>query len=169
MANKKKISEKIGDSLYHATGRAFEILGFLLTTKSSYKIITAALTGNYSKKQISNSLSRLKTRNLVSYDNGVWEITESGRFYYKTYTRYKYFDSPFTEKSKKNMLIVFDIPETERSKRDWLRYQIKKFHYKQIQKSVWHGPSPLPNEFFDYLKEIGIRDYLKIFKTGGKI
>ncbi len=167
--NEKKVSEKIADSLYEVTGRAFRILGLLLTTRSSYKIITAALEGDYSKKQISNSLHRLKNRGLVTYNDGAWEITETGRIYYTTYTRYRYFDSPFTKKSKKDMLVIFDIPETDRSKRDWLRYQLKKFHYEQIQRSVWYGPSPLPKEFLDYLKELGIRDYLKIFKTRERV
>ena len=121
--NKKKVGEKIVVSLYEATEKMFRILGLLLTTRSSYKIITAALDGDYSKKQISNSLHYLKNRGFVTYNGGVWEITESGRTYYTTYTRYKYFDSPFTKKSKKNMLVIFDIPETDRSKRDWLRYQ----------------------------------------------
>jgi hypothetical protein len=33
-----------------------------------------------------------------------------------------------------------------------------------IQKSVWVGPSPLPKEFMDYVKEIGLKDNLKTFK-----
>ncbi|MCX6717161.1 MAG: hypothetical protein NTU76_00605 [Candidatus Taylorbacteria bacterium] len=33
-----------------------------------------------------------------------------------------------------------------------------------IQRSVWVGPSPLPKDFIDYVKSIGLRDKLKTFK-----
>ncbi len=33
-----------------------------------------------------------------------------------------------------------------------------------IQRSVWVGPSPLPKDFLDYLKEIKLGDNLKMFK-----
>ena len=33
-----------------------------------------------------------------------------------------------------------------------------------IQRSVWVGPSPLPKEFLDYVKTIGLQNYLKTFK-----
>lgn len=33
-----------------------------------------------------------------------------------------------------------------------------------IQRSVWVGPSPLPKEFLDYVKEIKLEDKFKTFK-----
>ena len=33
-----------------------------------------------------------------------------------------------------------------------------------IQRSVWVGPSPLPKEFMEYLKSIGLKDTIKTFK-----
>ena len=33
-----------------------------------------------------------------------------------------------------------------------------------IQRSVWVGPSPLPEEFLNYLKQIKLIDCIKTFK-----
>jgi hypothetical protein len=33
-----------------------------------------------------------------------------------------------------------------------------------IQKSVWVGPSPLPKDFLDYVKSIGLLNQLKTLK-----
>src|SRR3989344_2562284 len=52
----------------------------------------------------------------------------------------------------------------KKKERDWFRRQLKNFDYTMIQRSVWVGPSPLPKEFLDYVKAIGLRDHLKTFK-----
>ena len=49
---------------------------------------------------------------------------------------------------------MYDIPEVRKAEREWLRWHLKKFGYVLIQKSVWMGPSPLPKDFLDYIKEI---------------
>jgi len=76
----------------------------------------------------------------------------------------KSFNSPFKKDSPKNLLVMYDIPSTKRKERDWFRRQLRKFGYIMIQKSVWVGPSPLPKDFLEYLKEIKIGDNLKTFK-----
>ncbi|MFA5937055.1 MAG: hypothetical protein WC822_04215 [Candidatus Paceibacterota bacterium] len=74
------------------------------------------------------------------------------------------FLSHFKENSPKNLIIIYDIPENLKKERDWFRRQLVKFEYIMIQRSVWVGPSPLPKEFLDYLKEIKIEDKFKTFK-----
>ena len=59
---------------------------------------------------------------------------------------------------------MYDIPSGKKKKRDWFRRQLIKFEYIMIQKSVWAGPSPLPKDFWDYLKEIKIEENFKTFK-----
>lgn len=59
---------------------------------------------------------------------------------------------------------MYDIPHEKKKERDWFRRQLKKFHYAMIQKSVWVGPSPLPRDFLDYVKLIGLKKQLKTFK-----
>lgn len=77
---------------------------------------------------------------------------------------YTSFLSSFSEDSPKNLLLIYDIPEVMKKERDWFRRHLIKFGYVMIQKSVWVGPSPLPKDFLDYLKEIKIGDNFKTFK-----
>jgi DNA-binding transcriptional regulator PaaX len=74
------------------------------------------------------------------------------------------FHSPFNKSSPKNLIVMYDIPSDKKRERDWFRRQLKKFEFIMIQKSVWVGPSPLPKEFLEYVKEIKIGDDFKTFK-----
>lgn len=79
-------------------------------------------------------------------------------FYHST------FSSPFKKHSPKNLIVMYDIPHNLKKERDWFRRHLVKFGYIMVQKSVWVGPSPLPQGFLKYLKEIKIGDKLKTFK-----
>lgn len=74
------------------------------------------------------------------------------------------FPSYFKKDSPKDLLLMYDVPSNLKKERDWLRRHLKRFGYMMIQKSVWVGPSPLPKDFLDYLKEIKIGDCFKTFK-----
>lgn len=79
-------------------------------------------------------------------------------FYLKT------FASSFKKDSPKNLIIMYDIPHAHKKERDWLRRQLIKLDFIMIQKSVWVGPSPLPKEFLEYIKETNIQGNFKTFK-----
>lgn len=74
------------------------------------------------------------------------------------------FGASFKKHAPKNLIVMYDIPHKLKKERDWFRRQLIKFDYVMIQRSVWVGPSPLPKEFLEYLKEIKIGDKLKTFK-----
>ena len=74
------------------------------------------------------------------------------------------FVSNFGKDAPKNLLLIYDIPEPMKKERDWFRRQLKIFGFIMIQKSVWVGPSPLPKDFLDYLKRIGLEKQFKTFK-----
>ncbi|MFA5652351.1 MAG: CRISPR-associated endonuclease Cas2 [Candidatus Paceibacterota bacterium] len=74
------------------------------------------------------------------------------------------FLSDINESSPKNLIVMYDIPSEKKIERDWFRRHLKKFNYIMVQKSVWVGPSPLPKDFLEYVKSIGIIDQLKTFK-----
>jgi len=76
----------------------------------------------------------------------------------------KSFISDFKKEAPKNLLLIYDIPEGRKKERDWFRRQLKNFDFIMIQKSVWVGPSPLPEEFIVYLKRIGLRKEFQTFK-----
>ncbi|HEV7424259.1 MAG TPA: CRISPR-associated endonuclease Cas2 [Candidatus Paceibacterota bacterium] len=77
---------------------------------------------------------------------------------------HKAFLSPFKKDSSKNLIVMYDVTEEKKKERDWFRRQLKNFDYIMIQRSVWVGPSPLPKEFLNYVKEVGLQDHLKTFK-----
>ncbi|MEX2014063.1 MAG: CRISPR-associated endonuclease Cas2 [Parcubacteria group bacterium] len=74
------------------------------------------------------------------------------------------FKSEYGRNSPKNLIVMYDIPHEKKKERDWFRRQLKNFHYIMIQKSVWVGPSPLPKDFVEYVKLVGLKDKLKTFK-----
>ncbi|OGI60898.1 hypothetical protein A2814_01215 [Candidatus Nomurabacteria bacterium RIFCSPHIGHO2_01_FULL_38_19] len=74
------------------------------------------------------------------------------------------FISSFHKDAPKNLLLIYDIPEARKKERDWFRRQLKNFDFVMIQRSVWVGPSPLPADFTDYLKRIGLQKEFKTFK-----
>lgn len=77
---------------------------------------------------------------------------------------YLSFSSSFKKDTPKNLIVMYDIPHNLKKERDWFRRQLIRFGYVMIQRSVWVGPSPLPKNFLDYLKEIKIGDSFKTFK-----
>jgi DNA-binding transcriptional regulator PaaX len=74
------------------------------------------------------------------------------------------FVSDFEKDAPKNLLLIYDIPHLRKKERDWFRRQLKNFGFVMIQKSVWVGPSPLPEDFLDYLKRINLQKEFKTFK-----
>ncbi len=74
------------------------------------------------------------------------------------------FLSPFQKTSPRNLIVMYDIPHEKKKERDWFRRHLKKFNYIMIQKSVWVGPSPMPEDFLDYVDSIGLKNKLKTFK-----
>lgn len=113
-----------------------------------------------------NILSRLKKSKLIqSSKRGFWHITAKGKGYVDFLHRrgaYEEFKNN-NKKKKSDVIIVFDIPEVSRKKRDYLRFELLALGYKPIQKSVWLGCGPLPQEFIKYLKEMKTLDYIHIF------
>jgi len=95
---------------------------------------------------------------LPSFSNSEKKKNVPKRFYLQS------FISDFEKDAPKNLLLMYDIPHTMKKERDWFRRQLKSFNFIMIQKSVWVGPSPLPADFLDYLKRIGLQKEFKTFK-----
>jgi phenylacetic acid degradation operon negative regulatory protein len=144
------------------------ILAILMSNHSSkrYRSILDSLeTGHFSKGSIRVSLYRLQSKGLIQKSDSEWEITDEGRKYFKHKHRLTYLPSPFTSTYSKNTIISFDIPERDRAIRNWLRHQIKIYGFKKLQQSLWVGPGPLPKNFLLRLKELNIKNNIKIFKV----
>jgi DNA-binding transcriptional regulator PaaX len=146
-----------------------DILQELWDAELNYKGCRVNLLGipkfKAKSKTVSSTLSRLKKKGCVELQKDGWQLTMSGKdFFKKSIKTMPNFESSFKQNAPKDMIVMFDIPESERRQRDWLRITLKNFDYVLIQQSVWVGPSPLPLDFVAYLKEEGYEKYLQTFK-----
>lgn len=82
----------------------------------------------------------------------------------KRYFQYQCFSYNFKNKTPKDLIVMYDIPKDKKKEREWFRRHLQKFDYIMIQKSVWVGPSPLPKDFLNYVKKIGLLDQLRTLK-----
>jgi len=114
-----------------------------------------------SAKTISATLSRLKRKGLVaisgSKKKAVWNITVIGKRHFAARKGWL-----LPAEDGKIRLVMFDIPEGEKSKRDWLRLQLIACDYGHLQRSVWIGTRPLPEELLQELKKRGLNSYVHI-------
>lgn len=148
-----------------------EILKLLMEPKFRYNGITFNMLGMPSflfrdKQAKSNAVYMMKKKGYIERVGADKIMIRPNGIKYleKRMQRLQYFDSPFNKSSKKDLLVVFDIPEDRKAEREWFRKQLKMFNYEMVQKSIWLGPSPLPKEFTDYVKSIGMKKYIKTFK-----
>jgi DNA-binding transcriptional regulator PaaX len=119
----------------------------------------------YENHSFNNAVSRLNKKELIEKINGKWMLTKSGKEYFENKNKLAIkFHSPFVFNAPKNLLLMFDVPESKRAERNWLRYHLKEFQYHMIQQSVWVGPSPLPKNFKEHAKNIGLNKFVKTFK-----
>ncbi len=122
----------------------------------------------YKHQSLANSCSRLAMKGYIKRGNkgvGDYFITTKGVEYLEEGSdELETFSSCNNKNLPKNLMVIYDIPQGRRKERDWFRGHLKKFHFIMIQKSVWVGPSPLPKEFIEYVKEIELGDNFKTFK-----
>jgi len=148
----------------------YEILKELSDTSVRYKGGHFNLFGiprfkSYSRNSLSGTLSYMKKTGLIEKGDESLILTLKGQKYVKKkIDSLQQFYFNFDKDAPKNLIVMFDIPETQKAEREWLRWHLKKFNYSMIQKSVWVGPSPLPNEFLNYIESIKIKDGFKTFK-----
>ncbi len=79
------------------------------------------------------------------------------------------FSTKLNDNLPKDLIVIYDVPYNKRRERDWFRRHLKKFNFIMIQKSVWIGPSPLPKEFLEYVRLIGLKDNFNTYKLAKPI
>lgn len=119
------------------------------------------------EKVIKVTLWRLRKNGMIETKGDNWFLTKLGKDkarkkkdIFKQHLNY-----PPAPKSDNKIIISFDIPESHRRYRNWLRIELTHLNFKIMQKSVWLGPSPLPQEFIEALKERKLFAYLKFFEA----
>jgi|SRR3989338_4622401 len=139
-----------------------EIIKLLFEPRFRYKGVPVSFFGipafsSYKKSSLYSAVSRLKKENYICADGEYLRLLPKSKEYLKRrQDRLKVFSFEFKKDAPRNLLVMFDIPEEKKAEREWFRFHLKRFNFVMIQRSVWVGPSPLPKEFSDYVKKIGL-------------
>ena len=117
---------------------------------------------SFGKKIIKVNLERLEKEGLIAKtENQEFYLTVNGEemvTYIKN--RYSILEKPWDGKIR---VVVFDIPEYNRRNRIWLREELLLLKFKELQKSVYVGKYPMPDEFYQDLIKNDIFDYVHLF------
>ena len=118
------------------------------------------------RRTISTILWRLKQQGFVERTGAKkiarWQVTPKGK------TELKRQASSHLNTTKPDgitRLVIFDIPEHERSKRDAIRAELVGYEFKQLQKSVWIGYCPLPEDFITLIETLELSDKIHILSV----
>jgi len=120
----------------------------------------------YKYQTLANKCSSLKNKGYIKEINKEYFITYKGQVYLNKKSKFNFetFISEKTDKDPKDLLVLYDIPQNQTSIRNWFRRELQNFHFVMLQRSVWVGPSPLPKDFLQYVKEMKISKNFKTFK-----
>ena len=147
-----------------------KILQLLLEPKYRYKGMPVSALGLpvfslYKHRSVENAITKLLKKNMIQREGSDRiMVRKLGIVYGESIAvKLKLFDRTSLSNAKKKLLVLFDIPENRKGEREWFRHQLREFGYKMVQRSVWLGPGPLPKEFIEYCKSIGLKDCVKIF------
>ena len=146
-----------------------ELIAFLFSARSTSirkKILWERIQKrrDISKQIYNQNVYRLKKKGFIYCKNEGYFISEKGVSYYKN--PYRHIKEKITAKNK--IIFIFDIPENKKKVREWVRDQIKFWDFEMIQKSVWVGQGPLPVEFLNRLKLLGVEKCVRVFNVKSK-
>lgn len=116
------------------------------------------------KSELARALKRLRENGLVdliSDQELVIRLTDQGR------------DKALLAKLKleenkwdgKWRVVIFDVPEKRRIARDLFRQKLKSWGFKIWQQSVWVTKKNCAKELRDYIKKVGIQDWVMVLET----
>lgn len=123
------------------------------------------LEGRYLKKsELALALKRLRENGfieLVDDEQLAFRLTDSGRDR-ALWLKMKDTNDPWDGKWR---LVIWDVPEKRRVARDLLRYKLKWLGFNQLQKSVWVTKKNCTQQLRDFIKKIGIKDWVTIIES----
>ena len=116
----------------------------------------------FEKNTIRVNIFRLKKEGLiVESENKKFYLTDKGKemvVYIKN--RYSILEKPW---DKKIRLVVFDIQEKKKNFREWFRTELGLLMFKQLQKSVYIGKYPIPDDLYQDLIKNNLFQDVHIF------
>ena len=113
------------------------------------------------KREIQTAISRLKKRGLIriSEKEKIILTNEGKELVAYIKNRYNILSKEWDGKLR---IVIFDIPEDEKRFRGWFRQELSLLLFRPLQKSVYIGKYPLPDDLYqDLIKN----DFLKYIYT----
>ena len=114
------------------------------------------------KESLRTALWRLEKKGLLQRNRKETRLTTLGRALFKKAAKQQT-DQKWDGKWR---IVAFDIPEKLRRERDWLRRQLHFLAYMPLQKSVFIGKFPLPEDTFREMQEYHLTDSVRLMTVG---
>ncbi len=117
-----------------------------------------------SKSALANALKRLREKGFVDFLSDkelCLRLTDKGRSK-ALWTKMRLEDEKWDGKWR---VVIWDIPEKRKKIRDLFRYQLKQLGFEKIQNSVWASKKNCALILKEYIKKIGIGDWVKVVET----
>lgn len=115
------------------------------------------------KSELSRALKRLREQGLIEEDkignDVIFKLTDQGR------------DLTFGLNLEPDdwdgrwRIVIWDIPEQKRLVRDLFRRNLKKWGFKQVQKSVWATKKDMYRKLIGYIQELGLGKWVTVIET----
>lgn len=116
------------------------------------------------KSSLSAALKRLREKGLVDFiddEELIIRLTDSGR----EQAVLASLQQEDREWDGRWRVVIFDIPEKRRGARDVLRYRLKQWGFTPWQRSVWVSRKNCTKPLRDYIKQIGIGDWVMVLES----
>lgn len=116
------------------------------------------------KSALSKAVARLREKGLIETDKTdvgklILKLTDEGRIAI-------ILSSEDTGKwDGKWRIVIFDIPEEKRVIRNLFRRNLKKWGFKQLQKSVWISKKDVMDKLLNYIKDLGAERWIWVFES----
>ena len=154
---KKKV---ITNSILLALEKAID--GYVAFEDFAYN---ALLVGRDLKKsELALALKRLRENGFVELIDDremIIRLTDSGRDK-ALWIKMKEMDEKWDGKWR---IVIWDVPEKRRIARDLLRYKLKQLGFKLFQKSVWGSKKNCTKELREFIKKVGIQDWVMVIES----
>lgn len=109
-------------------------------------------------------LTRLRENGMIDFVDEhrlVIRLTDEGKDK-ALWTRMRLIDEKWDEKWR---LVIWDIPEKKKKVRDTLRFKLKYLGFTKLQDSVWFSKKNCTKELREYIRKIGISDWVKVIES----
>ena len=114
-------------------------------------------TSSYKRKNLEETFRRAQKRGLVEVGVKKAKLTKLGQQMVEPYVAKKFKDSG-------QMMIIFDIPETKSAERGQLRWLLRKWQFRQVQKSVWVTSYNHTKTVQAAVKELGLGGCVRLYE-----